>query len=129
MSDDRVISRALGSLKSYAYFAFPDLTHAFSGVAAPALAVSVFGKDRTLDLGEIIFVKPDRGGTDDVVAVIEHEAVLVRVAEEIECLDRAAWAVVDFLNELAGAIEPDQRDVSLFGQVGNPSGVRLAIFT
>ena len=53
-------------------------------------------------------MKPGGGSGHDVVAIVEHERVAVRVAEEIEGLDRAARAGVDGADDLGGRVDPDE---------------------
>src|SRR5690606_16578102 len=108
-ADHAVVGGAFGSLEFDSEDVFPDPAHAFGGVAAPAFAVAVLAEDRRADLRKVALVEPGSAGGHDVIAIVEHETVAVRVAEVVEGRDRAARASVERRNQGGAAIDPDQR--------------------
>src|SRR5438067_1937330 len=65
----------------------PFLRHAFAGVATPALNVGGPGKHPSINLLQLVFVQPRLAGAIDHVAVVEHKAGLIGMAEIFETAD------------------------------------------
>src|SRR5438093_4617634 len=72
---------ANGANHVYASRGVPFLRHLFSGMAAPTFDVSMTGENMAIDLGQVAFVQPRLASAIYVIAVIEHEARPVGVAE------------------------------------------------
>ena len=51
----------------------PEGTHAFTGVAAPALDEGMGGKNPAVDLLKLGFMQACLGTAVDLVAIVEHE--------------------------------------------------------
>ena len=117
LADDGVVGGADRALEGDADGAFPGRAHAFSGMAAPALAVGIAGEYRGPDAGQVALVQPGGGGRHDFIAVIEHERIAVGMAEEIERGDGAFGAGVDGADEVAAAVDPDELDAILGGKL------------
>lgn len=124
--DGCVVGFAFGSDKRDANITAPNGTHTFAGVAAVALAESVFVESPSADFSQVFFVNPSLADSHHIGAVIEHEAVTVGVAEEVKGDDVAA--AIDGGDGLITGIDPDQFGVSLGGLFSDPLGVWLAIF-
>src|SRR5438105_13000000 len=84
----------------------PILAHFFAGVAAPAFHECAFGENVSVDFRKVGFVQPRFGGTVDHVAIIEHEARPIGMAEIFESshLQRSAGLtvikVIDYVSAL-----------------------------
>ncbi len=63
---------------------FPISAHAFAGVASPALAVGISGKNLQADAGQILFVYPRLARAHDNGAIIQKETMFIRVPEKIK---------------------------------------------
>ena len=124
--DGFVVGFAFGSDKRDADFTAPNGAHAFAGVAAVALAESVFVERPSADFSQVFFVNPSLADSHHIGAVIEHEAVTVGVAEEVEGDD--VTAAIDGRDGLIAGIDPDQFGVSFGGLFCDPLGIGLAIF-
>jgi len=127
MSDHGVVCFATGTDEAGTERFVPDGAHAFSGVAAVALADGVFGEDAAADLGEVLLVDPSLAGGHDCAAVVEHEAVAVGVAEEVEGADAAGGAGVEGADGLAAGADPDELAISFGGLFLNPGRVGIAV--
>ena len=77
LSDDDVVGGTASTFKRHADVFFPDRTHAFRSVAAPAFAVGVAGEDRRFEARDFTFMKPCGGDGHDIIAVVEHERMAV----------------------------------------------------
>lgn len=124
--DGFVVGFAFGSDEWDANFTAPNGAHTFAGVTAVALAKSVFVKSPFADFSQVFFVNPSLADSHHIGAVIEHEAVTVGVAEEVEGDDVAA--AIDGGDGLIAVINPDQFGVPFGGLLSDPLGVWLAIF-
>lgn len=94
----------------------PKGTHAFTGVAAPALDEGTGSEVGAIDLSEFGFVKPSLGAAVNLVAVIEHEAGAVGVAEVFEIGDLDAVARlsrIEVVDELLLGVEENQVNLEL----------------
>lgn len=120
-----VVGFSFGSDEGGAEGAFPDGGHAFAGVAAPALAEGVFVKGAAVDFAKVFFVNPSLADGHDVAAVVEHEAVSVGVAEEVEGGDVAK--AIDGGNGLAASADPDESGFAFGSLFGDPFGVGFAV--
>jgi len=81
---DGVVGFATSADEGVADFLAPDGAHAFTGVAAVALAEGGASEDGAADATEVVFVNPGLADGHDVTAVVEHEAVAIGVAKEVE---------------------------------------------
>lgn len=124
--DGFVVGFAFGPDKRDANFTTPNSAHTFAGVAAVALAESVFVESTSADFSQVFFVNPSLADSHHIGAVIKHEAVTVGVAEEVEGDDVAA--TIDGGDGLITGINPDQFCVPFGGLLGDPLGVWLVIF-
>lgn len=124
--DGFVVGFAFGSDQWDANSTTPNGAHTFAGVAAVALAESVFVESTSADFSQVFFVNPSLADSHHIGAVIEHEAVTVGVAEEVEGDDVAA--AIDGGDGLIAGINPDQFGVPFGGLLGDPRGVWLVIF-
>ena len=123
-----VVGGAVGACERDADGAFPDGAHAFGGMAAPTFAIGVAVEDRGFDAREVTFVEPGSGNSHDVVAIVEHECIAVRVAEKIEGFDGLRRAGVNGPDEAGAAVDPDERGVVFFGELRSPGGVWGIVF-
>ena len=121
-----VVGFSFGSDKRDADSTTPNSAHTFAGVAAVALAESVFVESTSADFSQVFFVNPSLADSHHIGAVIKHEAVTVGVAEEVEGDDVAA--AIDGGDGLIAGINPDQFGVPFGGLLGDPLGVWLVIF-
>ena len=128
VGDGFVVGFAAGTDEGVADAAAPDLGHAFAGVAAVALADGVAGEDGAFDFAEVAFVNPGLGDGHDVAAVVEHEAVAVRVAEEVEGGDGSRGLAVHGGDGLTTGVDPDEFGVAFGGLFADPGGVGFAVF-
>ena len=64
--------------------ATPFFGHALAGVATPAFDEGVASKNASFNSCEFAFVQPTFRAAVDFIAVIEHEACTVRVAEKFK---------------------------------------------
>ena len=124
--DGFVVGFAFGSDKRDANLTAPNGAHTLAGVAAVTLAKSVFVESPSADFSQVFFVNPSLADSHHIGAVIEHEAVTVGVAEEVEGDDVAT--AIDGGDGLIAGIDPDQFGVSFGGLFSDPLGVWLAIF-
>src|SRR5690606_36377917 len=103
----------------------PFAAKGLAAVASPALAVSAAGKDLAIDPLDVALVEIAVRGPQDVVAVVEDKAVLVRVGEDLEAGDfdpAAVLSIVEVVDELVGGVEPDEAHLVLVADaldVGN----------
>lgn len=125
--DGAVVGFALGTDEGITDGAFPEGTHAFTGVATVRLAGGVLGEDGAFDTAEIVFVNPCLAGTENVVAVVKEEAVFVRVAKEVEADDGARGMGVDGVDRLASGADPDELDLAFARLLGDPAGEGFAV--
>ena len=63
----------------------------------------------------------------DFIAIVEHEGIAIRVADEIESLDRPTRTGIKGLDEAARTIEPDKGGVALGGKLGDPFGIWFTV--
>lgn len=82
-------------------------------------------KGAAADSAEVVFVNPALADSHDVAAVVEHEAVAIGMAEEVEADDVAAG--VDGGDCLWPGVDPDELGFALGGLLGDPGGVGLAV--
>ena len=61
----------------FAGLTLPNSAHTFPCVAAPALALRIFGEDAFANFGEVVLMNPCLASPHDIGAVIEQEAILV----------------------------------------------------
>jgi hypothetical protein len=83
-------------------------------VATPTLDEGMGCKIRSIDLSQFRLVKPDLGPAVDFIAVIKHEATLVRVTEVFKIGDLHAstrLSCIQVINELFLCVEEDQIDM------------------
>ncbi len=107
----RVVGRSDGADHALTSGPAPKGTHAFAGVASPTLDKRTGGKVESVDLSQFRLVKPDLGTAVDLVAVIKHEAALVRVTEvfEIRDLHACTWlSSVQIVDQLFLCAEEDK---------------------
>ena len=83
---DRVVARGFQiSPHGHAYSLIPLSTHAAAGVTAETAATSIGSKSCFINLGgQIVLMHPLRRSTDNIIAVLQHEGMGIRVAEIIE---------------------------------------------
>ena len=97
-------------------------------MASPGLAKGVAIEDRALDATQVVLVDPSFAGGHDFIAVVEEEAVLVRMSEKIEIGHRAARQGIQAGKKFVAGIQPHQLGTALGGLLLNPSGVGFAVF-
>ena len=95
-------------------------------MAAVTLTGGILIEGTSADFTEIFFVNPSLADGHDIAAVIDEEAVLVRVAEEIEGDDVALS--VDRGDGLRASADPDELGFALGGLFLDPRGVGFAVF-
>ena len=72
-------------------------------------------------------MNPSFGYSHHMVAVVEHEAIPVGVAEEVEGEDRTSGAAVNCRNRLRSAAHPDKLAVTFVGLLPNPREVGFSV--
>lgn len=123
-----VVGFALGTDEGGADGAFPEGAHAFTGIATVRLARGVLGKGGGVDFAEVIFMNPGVARSEDVVAVVEEEAVFVGVAKEVKADDGACGVRVDGVDRLVGAVDPDEFDLAFGGLAVDPCDEGVPVF-
>src|SRR5437764_15494010 len=94
----------------------PIPAHFLAGVAAPAFHEWAFGKNTPVDFRKIGFVQPRFGGTVDHVAIIEHEARPIGMAEIFEGsnLQRSArLTVIKIIDHVSALVEVNKMLIEL----------------
>jgi hypothetical protein len=94
----------------------PILAHFFAGVAAPAFHECAFGENAPVDFRKVGFVQPRFGGTVDHVAIIEHEARPIGMAEIFEGsnLQRSArLTVIKIIDHVSTLVEVNKTQIEL----------------
>src|SRR5207302_4333486 len=94
--------------------AIPPLAHFLTGVAAPALDVSVARKNGAVDLPQLRFVEKRLGRAVDVAAVIEHETGFVRVTKKFEARDFQLMTVFTFvqvIDHVIAVLKPNEVEI------------------
>src|SRR5438477_13102550 len=94
----------------------PIPAHFLAGVAAPAFHEWAFGKNTPVDFRKIGFVQPRFGGTVDHVAIIEHEARPIGMAEIFEGsnLQRSArLTVIKIIDHVSALVEVNKMQIEL----------------
>lgn len=113
-----------------AHDALPPAGHAGPRVAAEAPAVGPRGENVPADAVQVCFVNPFRGDGHDVVAVVQHPRKTVGMAEVVEGFHEVsaeARGGIQRPDGLVRAVHPDELDLVLGSQVGNPAGIGLAV--
>ena len=72
-----IVGLASDADHGFAGLTLPNSAHTFPCVAAPALALRIFGKDASANFGDVILMNPGLASPHDVGTVIEQEAILV----------------------------------------------------
>ena len=91
----------------------PIPAHFFAGVAAPALHECAFGKNAPVDFRKVGFVQPRFGGAVNHVAIIEHEARPIGMAEIFEGsnLQRSArLTVIKIIDHVSALVEVNNQE-------------------
>ena len=96
-------------------------------MAAIALADGPLRKDRAPDLPKVPLVNPGLGYGHDLIAIIEHEAIPVGVAEKVKGEDRTSGPGIDCGDRLRSASYPDELAVAFVGLLLNPGGIGFPI--
>src|SRR5947208_15429967 len=92
----------------------PFLRHFLTGMTAPALDICVTREDSSIDFSKIAVVQPGLTSAFNVVAVIEHEAGAVRMAEIFKANDFhlvTRLAAVQVVDHFVPGTEPNQVDI------------------
>ncbi len=123
-----IVSFTTGADEGVAEGFTPVCAHGFAGMAAIALADAVSVEDGTADFSEFFFVNPGLAHGHDITAVVEHEAVAVRVTKVIKGGDGARRVVIHGANSGGATIDPDEFDVSFGCVFSDPLSVGFFIF-
>ena len=111
--DIRIVGLADSSPELGASGFAPVCAHAFTGVAAPTLRLSFFGKGSLLEAFEVPEVEELLGAAENFAAVIEHEAVFIGVEVEVHGPNFESAPVltaVDVVEQFVSRGEPDEID-------------------
>src|SRR5207245_4330923 len=94
----------------------PIVAHFFAGVAAPAFHECAFGENVPVDFRKVGFVQTRFGRTIDHVAIIEHEACPIGMAEIFEGsnLQRSTWlTVTKIIDHVSTLVEVNKTQIEL----------------
>src|SRR5207237_1150255 len=87
----------------------------------PAFHKCAFGKNASVDFRKLSFVQPRFGGTVDHVAIIEHEARLIGMAEVFEGsnLQRSArLTVIKVIDHVSALVEVNKTQIKFVAGIG-----------
>lgn len=112
-------------------FTLPGFGEGLASVASPAFEEGVAMEGTAFEHFQIALVDISHAGSGYAAAVVEHERVFVRVAEEFELNDwvrRAILPFVDVVEHFGSGGIPFDTDTVFAGKIVDPSGVGFAIF-